>query len=409
MGFTSWLRQLVTDPKRAAQDPNRPWWFALLALLIIALGVTAVAFLTGIGAKLAEALFPNGGVPTATSGLQLTDPVPDFIGREEEIRILTQALKERRTAAIKAEGGVGKTQLAYYVGRELRAEFSGGQVEVNMRGLDAQPTTPEQAMADVVLTLDPATEMPESPGRLAALYRKLLAERAVLVLLDNAKDSEQVRSLVPNPPSVLLITSRQAIQLSGIQRVELYDLPEPLARKLLAGIMGEKRATDAEVARLAKLCGHRPLALRVAGNYLAANPTVAIKDFVSRLETKRRELRFQGRDVMAVLYESVEALEPDHTELVARWRSLAVFPAPFDRAAAEAVGEFDDGELDTLVGRSLVLYDAKNARFRLHDLMRDLAREGRDDEEAFSAAVPWPLINRMDGPMSSRGCTPGQD
>ena len=386
MSFSSWLRQLVTDPKRATQDPQSPWWFALLGLAMLALAATALGFFTESGATFAKNLFLNWGVPTATSGLQLTDPVPDFIGREEEIRILTQALKDRRTAAIKAEGGVGKTQLAYYVARELRAEFSGGQVEVNMRGLDAQPTTPEQAMVEVVLTLEPAVELPESPSVLAALYRKLLAERAVLVLLENAKDSEQVRPLVPNPPSALLITSRQAIQLSGIQRVELYDLPEPLARKLLAGILGEKRATDAEIARLAELCGHRPLALRVAGNYLAANPTVAIHDYVSRVETKRGELRFQGRDVMAVLDDSVEALKPDTPELVVRWRSLAVFPAPFDRAAAEAVGEFEDGELDVLVGRSLVLYNTTDGRFRLHDLMRDLAREGLDYEDAYGAA-----------------------
>ncbi len=124
----------------------------------------------------------------------------------------------------------------------------------------------------------------------------------------------------------------------------------------------------------------------MAGNRLAASLALSVQEYLTRLEEKRSELRFEGRDVTAVLADSVEALERDAPELATRWRSLAVFPAPFDRAAAEAVGHFKDGELDTMVGRSLVLYDAKDERFRLHDLMRELAREGLGNEEVSGAA-----------------------
>ena len=321
---------------------------------------------------------------------QLPDPVADFTGRKDQAGQLIARLRRREGAAITAiggQGGVGKTELAYYVAREVRGLYPGGQVLVNLRGLDAEPVTPEQAMANVILAVEPEQKLPDKPEQIAGLYHGLLAERAVLVLADNAKDSEQVRPLVPKPPSALLVTSRQTVQLAGVERVSLDELPRPESVALLRAVLGDKPAEDGQLDSLAKVCGDLPLALRVAGNRLAASPALPVQEYLKRLEEKRAELRFEGRDVMAVLAESVEALERDAPAQVARWRSLTVFPAPFDRAAAEAVGEFDDGELDTLVGRSLVLYDAKDERFRLHDLMRDLAREGWSEEEAYNAAT----------------------
>ena len=320
---------------------------------------------------------------------QLPDPVADFTGRTAQAEQLIARLRRREGAAITAiggQGGVGKTELAYYVAREVRGLYPGGQVLVNLRGLDKEPVTPEQAMGNVILAVEPEQKLPEEPERVAGVYHGLLADRAVLVLADNAKDSEQVRPLVPKPPSALLVTSRQTVQLAGVERVSLDELPRPESVALLREILGDKPAQDGQIDSLAKVCGDLPLALRVAGNRLAASLALSVGDYLKRLEEKRSELRFEGRDVKAVLAESVEALERDAPQLASRWRSLAVFPAPFDRAAAEAVGEFEDGELDTLVGSSLVLYDAKDGRFRLHDLMRDLAREGWSDEEAYNAA-----------------------
>ena len=315
---------------------------------------------------------------------QLRDPVRDFVGREEETRILLAALKARRPAAIVGGGGVGKTQLAYFAGKQLRGEFE-AHIEVDMRGLDATPTTPAQAMEQVVLTLAPETKIPDTPGVLESLYRQMLTAQAVLVLADNAADSEQVRALVPNRPSALLITSRQAIQLAEIERVELRDLPPAVSVMLLRKILAGREVSDEELKRLAAVCVHLPLALRVAGNYLAANPAVAVGDYISRIEAKRRELRWGGRDVMAQLAYSVESLERARAGLVPQWRDLAVFPASFDREAAEAVARFGGGELDTLVGRSLVIYDDDQERFRLHDLMRELAEDGWDEDAAYRA------------------------
>ncbi len=317
---------------------------------------------------------------------QLPDPVPDFTGHEEKVRQLVDRLRTRQGAAITAiggQGGAGKTEMAYYVAREVRDVYPGGQVQLDLRGLDAKPMTPEQAMTRVILALEPGLKPPEEPSQIAGLYHGLLSERKVLILADNASDSEQVRPLAPKPPSALLVTSRQTIQVAGVERVDLEQLDPPDARHLLRGILDGKAATNDEIGRLAEMCAFLPLALRVAGNRLAGSPALSTASYLDQLTKGSSDLRFGGQDVMAVLAESVDALKRDDKALAGKWRSLAVFPAPFGRPAAVAVGEFEDDGLDRLLARSLVLYDAKEDRFRLHDLMRELAREGLREAERF--------------------------
>ena len=315
---------------------------------------------------------------------QLPDPVPDFTGHEDKVRQLVERLRNRQGAAITAiggQGGAGKTEMAYYVASQLRDVYPGGQVQLDLRGLDDKPLTPEQAMTDVIVALEPGLKPPDQPSQIAGLYHGLLSERKVLILADNAKDSGQVRPLAPKPPSALLVTSRQTIQVAGVERVDLEQLDPPDAHTLLRSILDGKEASNAEIERLAELCAFLPLALRVAGNRLAGSPALAVASYLDQLAKGSGVLRFEGRDVMAVLTESVEALEREDEALAGKWRSLAVFPAPFGRPAAEAVGEFEDDELDRLLARTLVLYDAKEDRFRLHDLMRELASQGLGAED----------------------------
>ena len=274
----------------------------------------------------------------------LPNPVADFTGRQNDIDKLVARLRNRETAAITAidgQGGVGKTELAYYVGREVRDHYPDGQILLDLRGLDKSPVAPEDAMARVILALQPEQKLPDTPEQIAGLYQGLLAERGVLILADNAKDSDQVEPLIPSPPSALLITSRQTIQLAGMERVDLDELPSEEAHRLLRSILGSKQGAEDDVPRLARLCGNLPIALRVAGNYLASAPALSVPRYLERLGTKPADMTHQGRKVRAVLADSVEALERENRSLVKKWRSLAVFPAPFDRQAAEAVAEFE--------------------------------------------------------------------
>ena len=191
--------------------------------------------------------------------------------------------------------------------------------------------------------------------------------------------------LIPSPPSALLITSRQTIQLAewSASTSTSFRLRRPTA--CCEAFLARRQGAEDDVPRLARLCGNLPIALRVAGNYLASAPALSVPRYLERLGTKPADMTHQGRKVRAVLADSVEALERENRSLVKKWRSLAVFPAPFDRQAAEAVAEFEGDELDTLVGRSLVIYDRDQERFRLHDLMRELAEEGWGGDEAHQA------------------------
>ena len=248
----------------------------------------------------------------------LPNPVADFTGRQNAIDKLVARLRNRKTAAIPAidgQGGVGKTELAYYIGREVREHYPGGQILLDLRGLAPNPVTPEDAMAGVIRALEPEQKLPDNPEQVPGLYHGLLADRGVLILADNAKDSDQVRPLIPGPPSALLITSRQTIQLAGIERVDLDELPSEEAHTLLRSILGSKPAADDEVARLARLCGNLPIALRVAGNYLTSAPALSVPRYLDRLGTKPADMTHQGRKVRAILGGSVEALERENPPL----------------------------------------------------------------------------------------------
>ena len=366
----------------------------IFGFLILVLGRGAKKALTDAAKRFWEGLFRRlgrafGFGQSTKSGPtlpQLRDAVDDFAGRSDQIKQLVARLKRGKGAAISGQAGVGKTELAYYVVRKVRNRYRDGQVWVDLRGLHDQPLASEEAMRDVLTALEPEQKLPEKPEQISARYQGLLAERRVLILADNVRDSEQVRLLKPKSPSALLVTSRQPIQVEDIEAVDLNQLRPAEAEGLLGKIVGKGRADKMQIARLAELCGYLPLAARVAGDRLRASKSLSAVIYIEKLEQDRGELRFQSREVMAVLAESVEALERDQPELVEKWRSLGVFPAPFLDVSGEAVGELEGEQLEDLVGRSLVLYDTKEKRFRLHDLFRELARGGLSEAAEYAAA-----------------------
>jgi tetratricopeptide (TPR) repeat protein len=166
-------------------------------------------------------------------------------------------------------------------------------------------------------------------------------------------------------------------------RVDLDLLASEEAAGLLGAIVGEGRATAAELLRIAELCGLLPLALRIAGMFLAMNPHWSATEHIEALADERQRLahlKLEGNaklDVAASLALSVRELRRTHTKIADRWHEPAVFPANFDMAAAAGVWDQSAAAtrdaLGVLLSRSMVLYDPAQQRWRLHDLMRDLA------------------------------------
>jgi hypothetical protein len=252
----------------------------------------------------------------------------------------------------------------------------------------------------------------------ASLYRSLLRDRPVLVVLDNAGSEEQVRPLLPGAgQGRALITAKRLLPgLEGVRRLVLRPLALPEATELLTGILGDRAASDGESAltRLAELCEGLPLALRITGNRLVSRPGWAAAELAARLADEERRLdQFKAGDleVASAFAMSYEQLADSARRM---FRRLAVVPGrDFDAALAAVAGGMSAGDawdaLDELVDLGL-LQDTAAGRYRFHDLVRKFARERFDEEslaerEALTGRVTSWLL-RM-ATMAGRWFEPG--
>ncbi|MBP5856699.1 tetratricopeptide repeat protein, partial [Marivibrio halodurans] len=285
-------------------------------------------------------------------------------------------------SALAGLGGIGKSALAVHVAHRLVQDYPSGQLLLDLGGTTASPASAMEVMGRVVQSVHPTARLPDDAAAMTATYRALLSGGKYLLVLDNARDANQVRELLPPPPSAAIVTSRQPIALPNVRHYPLDELSEGEARALLREIVGDI-APDDGLDRIAVACARLPLALRVAGTFLAIHPSWTVDEYLSRLEDERSRLTALSvpeyeLDVAQVLGLSVRQLEGDDAALVANWRRLSVFPGEFDRPAVAAVwdctGEDARDGLDALLRRSMVQIDTETRRHRLHDLMRDMAR-----------------------------------
>jgi hypothetical protein len=316
---------------------------------------------------------------------QLPADLPDFTGREAEVEKLLHLFRDgagqAAISALEGMGGVGKTALAVHVAHELALHYPEAQIVVDLAGTSEAPLSPAAAMGRVITAFEPHARLPEAPDAVAGLYRDLLAGRRALLLLDNAASAAQVKDLVPPPPAAALITSRRAIILPGLTALNLDVLKEAEAGDLLRAILRARLASDQEITALAARCGRLPLALRAAGSFLVTHPDWGVGEYLQELTRERERLgrlKHEDLEVEAVLGLSAAGLAREDPEWAGLWQMLTVFPASFDRAGAAAVWEVAEREardtLSELLTRSLVLYDLDTGRYRLHDLMRLVAK-----------------------------------
>ena len=314
-------------------------------------------------------------IPTQTLH-QLRAPVGDFVGREKEIAELLKTLRGGGSAAItgiSGMGGIGKTELSFYVAERLRDAYPDAQLVLDMRGTDERPRDPADALASCIRAFVGLEQrLPDDTEELTRLYRSVLEGRRALILLDNAAGSAQVRPLLPPAGSALLVTSRETIPIPGMKRVTLEQLRPVEARELLTSIA--PRVAPEVADEICRLSGYLPLAVRAAASLLDITPDLDPDSYAAQLGDERTRLErigFDptiGIDVAASIGLSYKRLAPD-AALV--FRRLAVFPATFDAAAEEVICEDENHKhLSELLRRNLVLYNLETHRYRLHDLVR---------------------------------------
>ncbi|HWM06123.1 MAG TPA: tetratricopeptide repeat protein [Actinophytocola sp.] len=335
---------------------------------------------------------------------QLPPSTRQFVGRLPEIDRLTRLLDEAdpRTliiTAIDGTAGIGKTALAMTWAHQVADRFPDGQLHVNLRGFDErEPMDPGQALHGFLQALGvPPAGIPADLDAKTALYRSLLADRRMLVVLDNARSSEHVRPLLPGSETcVVITTSRNRMDSlmvrDGAHRIALDVLAEPDAVALLTERVGRVRV-DAEpraTAELLDLCVRLPLALSIAAARAASRPGLSMTDLVGELRDERSrldalDLGEVDLSLRAVFSWSYTVLSPAAARL---FRLLGVHPGPDATAPAcrALAGAPADTALRELVGAHL-LTEHVPGRFRFHDLLHAYAVELAADEPERAAAV----------------------
>ena len=334
---------------------------------------------------------------TRPTGLcELPRAVDDFTGRAAEMAWTNDLVRADSAAGVAGVGlitgsaGLGKTTFAIHVAQVLRPSFPDGVFFVDLFGMSQQPLSADDALRLLLRALgagDPQTP-DDVPGR-ASLFRSLLRDRRVLVVLDNAGSEEQVRPLLPGSGgSRALVTSRRLLAgLEGVRRLSLGPLPPSAATELLTGILRDRGASDGEAAltQLAQLCGGLPLALRIAGNRLVSRPGWSAADLAARLTDEERrldQLRAGDLKIATAFGLSYEQLAASARQV---FRRLALVPGrDFDSALAAVLSgtSIEDAwdALDELVDLGLLL-DSTSGRCRFHDLVRLFARDRLHEEE----------------------------
>jgi DNA-binding SARP family transcriptional activator/Tfp pilus assembly protein PilF len=336
---------------------------------------------------------------------QLPSDVYGFTGRAADLARLDRLLDDGGTrsaaviSAIAGTAGVGKTALAVHWSHQVRDEFPDGQLYINLHGYSPMPAVrPIDALSRLLRALGvPAEKVPTEVPEATEMYRRLLADRRILVLLDNAGSTEQVRPLLPGSSgSLALVTSRSALAelavQDGAEQITLGVLSTGEARALLELLLGAERiaAEPEAAAELARLCSYLPLALRIAVANVGDN---SIAGYAASLTAGNRLAALEVEDdpknaVRAVFDLSYAALSQAAQRM---FRLLGLVPgSDFSAGVASNVADLPPADAERLLGElsaAHLINQEAPGRYSFHDLLRLHAAEHARAEEDEPAAV----------------------
>jgi DNA-binding SARP family transcriptional activator/tetratricopeptide (TPR) repeat protein len=337
-----------------------------------------------------------GGQDAAVTPKQLPAAIADFTGREQIVAELTQLLCPPAEGprgyvpvlVLAGKGGVGKTTLALHVAHAASRHFPDGQLFGQLRQGDNARISPHELLGGFLGALGlPAVSLASSTAERAATYRSLLADRRVLIVLDDMDEASQVVPLIPGGTGCAVIVTGRSYGsgLAGARYFRVGDLDEDASVELVGKIVGAERlaAQGTQVRALVQLCGCLPLALRIIAAKLVERPHWTVGQMVSRISSEGKrldELVLADAGIRATLQVSYRGLGRQAQALFARLGLIDA--ADFASWVAGPLLDMDlvaaSDLLDMLVNAHLVevrVDESGQPRFRMHELVRIYARE----------------------------------
>ncbi|MGC9665457.1 AfsR/SARP family transcriptional regulator [Planosporangium sp. 12N6] len=372
---------------------------------------------------------------------QLPPSPGTFTGRADELAALLTCLGRAgaatadvpapRVACLHGPGGVGKTALAVHAAHRLASRARDGQLYLDLRGATPglRAVGTGEAVARLLRALGvPGGEIPVNATEAVTLYRSVTADLRLLIVLDNAVDAAQVTPLLPaSSRCLVLVTSRAPVAIEGAHQLRLGTLSPQDSRTLLTSLVGTRRcdADPPALDALADMCGHLPLALRIAGGRLATRPAWSIRRLAERMSSRARlldELRLDDVSVRGSILTSYDLLGTDAAQRAFRLIGEVGLTSLAAPAVAALTGEPPAGveaALEQLVHAQLV-DELPGRRYGVHDLNRLVGAELAADVDparqrssallrlvehyAAPAARARDLLRPASGPPKPAGC-----
>jgi tetratricopeptide (TPR) repeat protein/pimeloyl-ACP methyl ester carboxylesterase len=349
---------------------------------------------------------PDEAAPTHKPGVmpqpvQLPRAIPDLRGRDDEVRKIKELLTGSqqslvsRVALISGRGGIGKTALAVTIGTLVKSSYRDGVLFANLDGTETMPADPDQVLLSFLISLGIPVDIASNPATdKGGLYRSLMTGRRRLVILDNAKSPKQVESLLPSDPlcGVIITTRSRFSSMRCDLRINLGPLTQESSQEILesyldSGVIRARLVQD-QLASLAELCGRWPLVLHLAGALVFGRSVAAVSDLIARLgdeKTRLASLHVGELELRLVLGDSLRQLSADGAALFQR---LSLVPG--EGVPSWIIGILLGSDpvrsrsaLSELIEANLLepTADLLQDRYFMHDLVRDMSREGISAED----------------------------